>query len=81
MSEAIVIALITSLASIAAVVVTTMATSRKFVSEMEKNLAIVNLKIEQLTTEVSIHNSFATKIPLLEMRIAQLEKGASRHEN
>ena len=45
---------------------------------MEKNQAVTDIKIEELTREVREHNNFAKRIPVLETKVEALEKQNSR---
>ena len=46
-------------------------------AELEKHTAVTDTKIEELTREVRLHNEFAKRVPVLEEKVAQLErKGA-----
>lgn len=81
MSEAIIVALITGGLSLAGVVITCLATSRKTERAAAIAQAVTDTKIEELTREVRLHNGFAEKIPVIQEqikvinhRIADLEK-------
>ena len=43
-------------------------------AKLEKHLAVVDTKIEELTREVREHNNFAKRMPVLEEKVNQLEK-------
>ena len=43
-------------------------------AKLEKHMAIVNTEISELTREVREHNNFAKRMPVLEEKVAQLEK-------
>ena len=43
-------------------------------ADMEKNQAVTDIKIEELTREVREHNNFAKRIPVLETKVEALEK-------
>lgn len=58
MSEAIVVALITSGVTLVGVYL-----------QNSKTIAIIETKLEQLTREVNKHNNFAEKIPVIEEQI------------
>ena len=66
----IIIAGITSVGSIAAVIITNMANNRKIEHQLEVSQAVTNTKLEALTNEVRTHNDFARRIPVLEEKIA-----------
>lgn len=81
MSDAIVVALITGGCSVLAVIITNTIANQKFTQQLEKQQAITDTKLEELTREVREHNGFAHRVPVLEEqmrvanhRIADLEK-------
>ena len=43
-------------------------------ARLEKHQAVTDTKIDELTREVREHNNFARRVPVLEEKIAQLEK-------
>ena len=69
MSEAIVVALITGGLSLAGVVITCLATSKKSETTMKVSQAVTETKIDELTREVRLHNGFAEKIPVIQEQI------------
>ncbi len=80
--EGIIIAIITAVSSVAAVIITNIASNRKMQQQLEVSQAVTNTKLEALTNEVRAHNNFAQRIPVLEEKIAvanrridDLEKG------
>jgi len=46
----------------------------KLDAKLEKHIAVVDTKIEELTREVREHNNFAKRMPVLEEKVANLEK-------
>lgn len=70
MSEAITVAVITGLISLAGTVITVVATNSKNQQNMKVAQAVTDTKIENLTTEVRAHNDFARKIPVIEEKIS-----------
>lgn len=48
----------------------------KLDAKLEKHLAVVDTKIEELTREVREHNNFARRVPVLEEKVANLERKA-----
>ena len=63
------------------VVITNNSSNRKMQSEIEKQQAVTDTKLEELTREVREHNNFARRVPVLEEqmkvanhRIEDLEK-------
>ncbi len=82
MSEAIVVALITGGLSLAGVVATCLATSRRSEKKQEIAQAVMQTELSELTREVREHNGFARRMPVVEEqikvinhRLTDLEKG------
>ena len=82
MSDAIVVALITGGLSLAGVVVTCLATSKKTEKAAAVAQAVTETKIDELTREVRLHNGFAQRMPVVEEqikvinhRLTDLERG------
>lgn len=69
MSEAIIVALITGGLSLAGVVVTNLAASRKTAANIQTSQAVTDTKIDELTREVREHNGFARRMPVVEEQI------------
>ena len=69
MSEAIIVALITGILSLAGVVISNLATARKNESTIRTSQAVTETKIEELTREVRAHNNFAQRMPVVEEQI------------
>lgn len=69
MSEAIVVALITSGLSLAGVIVTSLLTAKKNETALKVSQAVTDTKIEELTREVRTHNNFAQRMPVVEEQI------------
>lgn len=81
MSEAIIVALITGGLSLIGVFVSNSRTAQNMDAKLDKQQAITETKLEELTREVRAHNNFAQRVPVLEEqikvanhRIADLEK-------
>lgn len=52
-------------------------TDQKLDAKLEKYQAVTDQKIDELTREVRLHNSYVTRVPILEEKVASLErKGA-----
>ena len=66
--------IITSACTLIGVVIATVATSKKSSAEVQTRLAVMDTRIEELTREVRIHNNFAQRVPVLEDKVARLEK-------
>ena len=85
MSEAIIVAIITGGLSLIGVIVSNNHTAQSMDAKMDKQQAVTETKLEELTREVRAHNNFAQRVPVLEEqmkvanhRIADLE--ANEHE-
>ena len=81
MSEAILVAIITGSLSLIGVIVSNNRTAQSMDAKLDKQQAITETKLEELTREVRAHNNFAQRVPVLEEqikvanhRIADLEK-------
>ena len=72
MNEAIVVALITSGAAIISNILTANKSSRELNFKLEKQQAVTDTKIEELTREVRAHNNFAQRMPVVESKIETL---------
>lgn len=78
MSEAIIVAIITGGLSL---IVSNNRTAQSMDAKLDKQQAVTETKLEELTREVRTHNNFAQRVPVLEEqmkvanhRIADLEK-------
>ena len=85
MSDAIIVALITGGLSLIGVLISNSRAAQNMDAKLEKQQAITDTKLEELTREVRVHNNFAQRVPVMEEqikvvnhRIADLEqqKGA-----
>lgn len=81
MSEAIIVAIITGGLSLIGVIVASNRTAQSMDAKLDKQQAVTETKLEELTREVRAHNNFAQRVPVLEEqikvvnhRIADLEK-------
>ena len=95
MSDAIIVALITGACAIIAQLVISHTSNQKLMDQiehqsamddakldakLEKHIAVVDTKIEELTREVREHNNFARRMPVVEEKVSQLEKQINRKE-
>lgn len=67
--ESIIVALITGGLALIGVIITNVSGNRSMQSKLEKNQAVTDTKLEELTREVRLHNGFAQKIPVIEEKI------------
>ena len=77
-------AIITGVMSFAGVLVTNIFSNRKVVndikSETQKNQAVTDTKIEELTREVRENNNFARRMPVVEEQIKNMDLRLSKLE-
>lgn len=69
MSEAIIVAIITGGLSLIGAIVSNNRTTQSMDAKLDKQQAIMDTKLEELTREVRMHNNFAQKIPVIEEQI------------
>lgn len=69
MSEAIIVAIITGGLSLIGVIVSNNRTAQSMDAKLDKQQAVTETKLEELTREVRSHNNFAQRIPVLEEQI------------
>lgn len=65
----IIVAVITGIATVTAVVLTNSRSSRDMDAKLDKAQAITETKLDALAEEVRKHNNFAEKIPVIEEQI------------
>ena len=70
MSEAVITSLITGGLSLVGVVLSNLFTFRQTEVKLERNQAVTDTKLDELTREVREHNNFARRVPVLEEKIA-----------
>lgn len=69
MSEAIIVAIITGGLSLIGVIVSNNRTAQSMDAKLDKQQAVTETKLEELTREVRAHNNFAQRIPVMEEQI------------
>lgn len=69
MSEAIIVAIITGGLSLIATIVSNNRTAQSMDTKLDKQQAVTETKLEELTREVRAHNNFAQRVPVLEEQI------------
>lgn len=69
MSEAIIVAIITGGMSLIGVIISNNRTAQSMDAKLDKQQAVTETKLEELTREVRAHNNFAQRIPVLEEQI------------
>ena len=68
------VAIISAIATIIAVVITTRQAAAKQTAEFKADIAVMNNRIDELTREVREHNNFARRMPVLEEKVSNIEK-------
>lgn len=69
MDSSIVVALITGGLSLLGVVLTNRQQARDIDHKLDKQQAVTNTKLDELTREVREHNNFARRVPVIEEQI------------
>jgi hypothetical protein len=69
MSDAIIVALITGGLSLSGVLISNIMAAQNMDAKLEKQQAITDTKLDELTREVREHNNFAKRVPVLEEQI------------
>ena len=69
MSEAIIVAIITGGLSLIGAIVSNNRTAQSMDAKLDKQQAVTETKLEELTLEVREHNNFAKRVPVLEEQI------------
>ena len=81
MTEAIIVALITGGLSLLGAIITSSKTSRDVGAKLDKQQAITDTKLEELTREVREHNNFARRVPVLEELVEVANRRIEKLEN
>lgn len=69
MSEAIIVAIITGCLSLFGIIYSSNKNSKNVDAKLDKQQAIMQTKLEELTREVREHNNFAKRMPVVEEKI------------
>ena len=78
MDSSIIASIITGLVSLAGVIISNIISNKNIEQKLTVSQAVTETQIENLTREVLEHNSFAQKIPVLEMEIQNLKHEMNR---
>lgn len=81
MSDAVAVAIISGGLALLGVIITSISTSRNMTAQLERNQAVIDTKIEELTREVRMHNNFAERIPVMEQKIKVINHRIDDLEN
>jgi hypothetical protein len=79
--DSILAALITGVLALAGVIITNISGNRSVRAKLERNQAVTDTKLEELTREVREHNNFARRMPVVEEKIKALEHRIKHLEN
>lgn len=79
--ESILAAIITGSLALVGVVITNVSGNRSVRTKLERNQAVTDTKLEELTREVREHNNFARRMPVVEEKIKMLEHRVKHLEN
>lgn len=78
------VAVISAIATIVGVIITTSKSGEKltkeFTTKVEVARAVTDTKIDELTREVREHNNFARRMPVLEEKVAAIEKRLDKED-
>lgn len=77
--ETVISSVITGSLALLGVVMTNIMSNKRIEYELQKNQAVTETKIEELTREVREHNNFARRIPVLEDKVSRLEREVERN--
>ena len=69
MSDAILVAIITSGLSLLGIIYSSSKSASKVDTKLDKQQAVIETKMDELTREVREHNNFAKRIPVVEEQI------------
>lgn len=81
MNDAVAVAIISGGLALLGVIITSISTSRNVTAQLERNQAVIDTKIEELTREVRLHNNFAERIPVMEQKIKVINHRIDDLEN
>jgi len=74
MGEGVLVAIITGVLSLTGTIITVMVGMSKANKNIEITQAVTNEKIDQLKEEVKKHNDFGQRIPIIELKVSNLEQ-------
>ena len=76
MTDAIWVSIISAIATVLGAIVSNRSQQRLMMAEFDKKLALIEQRIQALTSEVKEHNNFARRMPVVEEQIRELQKRA-----
>lgn len=78
MNADIIVALISGAVTVVTVIIANVSGNRAVSAKLEKQQAITDTKLDELTREVRAHNDFARRVPVLEEKVSNLERMATK---
>ena len=78
--DTVISALITGGLALIGVIVTNVVSNRRVESQLQTSQAVTDTKLDALTEEVKKHNNFASRIPVIENNIENLDKRVQKLE-
>lgn len=66
--------IITGVSSVIAVILTNNKSNREVDAKLDKQQAVTDTKLEELTREVRLHNNFAERIPVIETQMTSVNR-------
>ena len=77
----VVAAVITGVLTLVGVIITNISGNRSLQMKLERNQAVMDTRLEELTREVREHNHFAIRVPVMEEKLRVLEHRIKNLEN
>ena len=77
MTDVIIVAIITAVASLVGNIITNLSTAKKQEKVSAVDRAVMNTKLDELTREVREHNNFALRMPVVEKEIQDIHRRVS----
>ena len=74
MTDTILVAIITGGLSLAGVIISSIASTRRMNNSLKTSQAVMDTKLEELTREVREHNNFARRMPVVEEQIKTISR-------
>lgn len=74
-----IITIVTGCLSLVGIILSNILSNKSIEHKLELNQAVTEVKIQQLTDEVQKHNNFATRLPVLEERINEIERRLNKN--
>ena len=79
--ESIITAIITGVLALVGVIISNYNSNKKVETSLDKQQAITETKIDELTREVRLHNNFAQRVPVIEEQVKVISHRLADLEN